>query len=688
MPVREVLMSQRRFNAVGMPALALLPSLIYPFQCLAQPAEAPTLPSVLVTATRYEQDPLVTPAYVTVVTRDQMESANVATVNEAISRIGGLATRTSLSGGNELTIDPMGFGDAAGSNLIVLIDGIPIREGDATEIRLSGIPIESVERIEIQRSSGSVLYGGGATGGVINIITKASSGTAKEGNYGSVYAGRGPNATNEYRVTGQRVHDGLDLALGFSDRNSAGFREHSANSDRSLNLSLRYTGELGRAGMSLSSENNFAQTPGSLTEQQFRADRSMAQPDSVSANTRINTDSTRLAAFLERELAGILWRIDASVRSRDMDAVAVKKGAASAFGFRGNDHFLSVGGQTTSDTAVGQNRLVFGIEYGNWSQLRNYPPPLTFGNYQLNFGSTSFYIKDDLDVKRLGLRLTAGYRIDQNERSQLGLSFGDQVDNRYTRSAWELGASKDIDSENSVYARWATSFRFANIDEFGSSYNLDGTARVLLPQTSRDHEIGWKRTLGARGRMDVRLYRSELNNELAFRNDLGIDVYNALLESNINLLPTRRQGVDVDLSYPVTDRLLVASSVGIRDARFRSGDLVGNRVPMSAREVVSIRGEYSFDERQRFGAMGRWISSQFVTLDFENQYRMPGYAVADLYYQYRFGNFELSLKALNIFDRYYYSYATRVSPTASAAAYTGVYPDQGRSLWVALRLRF
>ncbi len=681
-------MLQRRFNAVGMPALALLPSLMVPLQCVAQQAEAPTLPSVLVTATRYEQDPHVTPAYVTVITRDQMESANVATVNEAVSRIGGLATRTSLSGGNELTIDPMGFGDAAGSNLIVLIDGIPIREGDATEIRLSGLPIESVERIEIQRSSGSVLYGGGATGGVVNIITRASSGTAKDGNSGSVYAGRGPDATNEYRGTVRRVNEGLDLAFGFSDRNSAGFREHSANIDRSLNLSLRYSGEFGRAGMSLSSENNFAQTPGSITEQQFRADRRLAQPDSVTANTHVNTGATRLAAFLERELAGIIWRIDTSVRSRDMDAVAVKKGAASAFGFRGNDQFFSIGGRNNIDTSVGQNRLVFGIEYGDWSQVRIYPPPLTFGNYQLNFNSTSFFIKDDLDVNRLGLRLTAGYRIEQNERSQLGLAFGDRVDNRYTRSAWELGASKDLDSENSVYARIATSFRFANIDEFGSSYNLDGTARMLLPQTSSDQEIGWKRILGARGRLGVRLYRSDLQNELAFRNDLGVDVYNALLESNVNLQPTRRQGVDMDLSFPLTERMLVASSLGIRDAKFRSGDLAGNRIPMSAREVVSVRGEYTVDERQRFGAMARWISSQFVALDFENQYRMPGYAVADIYYQYRMGQFELSVKALNIFDRYYYSYATRVSPTASTAAYTGVYPDQGRSLWVALRLRF
>lgn len=681
-------MSNRKISRSRVPVLAALPLLLHPCVSSAQSADVSTLPQVLVTATRYEQDANVTPAYLTVITREQIELANVATVNEAISRIGGLATRTSLYGGNELTIDPMGFGDTAGSNLTVLVDGMPMREGDATEIRLSGIPVESVQRIEIQRSSGGVLYGGGSTGGVINIITRASSGSARDENSASVYAGRGSYSTEEYRVNAHFARDSLDLSLAASDRNSAGFREHSANSDRGLLFTSRYTGSLARAGISLGSEDNFAQTPGPLTEQEFSVDRRLAQPASVANNTRVSIESTRLAAFLESELAGVIWRVDTSARWRDMDAVSVKGGSPAAFSFRGDEQFISVGGQHLSDTRLGKNRLVFGIERGNWSQLRIYPAPLTFGNYQLEFGSTSYFIKDDLDLDDLGLRLTAGYRTEQNDRSQLGLSFGDRADNRYTRSAWELGASRRINAENNVYARVATSYRFANIDEFGTSYNLDGSPRVLLPQTSLDHEIGWKRQLGSHGRMDLRFYRSDLSNELAFRNELGLTSWGTVLDANVNLPPTRRQGVDVDLSWQWTSRLLLASSLAIRDARFRSGEFAGNQVPMSAREVVSVRGEYALDDHQKFGAMARWTSAQHVALDFDNRYRMPGYAVADLYYQYRIGKFDLSVKALNVFDRYYYSYATRVSATDTAPAYTAVYPDQGRSVWVSARLRF
>ncbi len=640
------------------------------------------------TATRYEQDPQVTPAYLTVITREQMEAANVGTINEAISKIGGLATRTSLTGGNELTMDPMGFGDTAGSNLVILIDGMPIREGDATEIRLSGIPVESVERIEIQRSSGGVLYGGGSTGGVLNIITRASAGALREGASASVYAGRGSFSTEEYRLNARYGRDGMDFSLSASDRKSGGFREHSANSDRGVLLTANFTGSLARAGMSVSTESNFAQTPGSLTEQEFQVNRRSAQAASIANNTRNSIDMTRLAVFAERELAGTVFRLDTSARWRDFDAVAVKGGSAAAFGFSGNDQFVSVSGKRVDDTGIGQSRLVFGVEHGDWSQLRNYPPPLTFGNYQLDFTSTSYFLKDDLDVSSLGLRLTAGYRTESNQRSQLGLSFGDKADNSFTRSAWELGVAKPIDAENTIYARVATSYRFANIDEFGTSYYLDGSTRPLLPQTSQDHEIGWKRQFGSRGRLDLRFYRSDLINELAFRNDLGTTSWGAQLESNVNLSPTRRQGVDLDFSYRLSSKLLVATSLALRDARFRSGEFTGKRVPMSAKEIVSLRSEYAWDDSQKFGVQARWTSSQYVAMDFENQYSMPDYAVTDLYYQYRAGKFDLSVKLLNVFDKSYYSYATRATDPVTSSPYTAVYPDQGRSLWVSARLRF
>ena len=675
----------------GAPVLAALPALLCSAFAGAQSKETSNdislLPQVVVTANRYEQELQSIPGYVTVITREQMESANVSTINEAVSRLGGIATRTSLTGGNELTIDPMGFGDTTGSNTLILIDGMPVREGDMTEVRLSGIPVESVERIEVQRSSGGVLYGGGATAGVINIITRASGKDARAATSGSVYAGVGSFGTREYRVNGRYVKDGLDLSIAATDRDSDGFRRHSASNDRGLLLTAKYAASFARFGFSVSSEDNFAQTPGSLTLDEYRADRRMAQPSSVANNTRANIESTRVSAFAETDLAGIQWRIDASTRRRDLDAVAVMGGFPVPMQYRGDDQFVGLSGQRVDDVAIGRNRVVFGVEHSDWSQQRRYPGS-TLGTYQLDFTSTSVFVKNDLDLAKSGVRLTAGYRTERNERSQLAVNSGYQIDNAYTRSAWELGASKEIDVDNTVYARVATSYRFANIDEFTTSYTPDYSVVPLRPQTSTDQEIGWKHLFGTRGRMDVRAYRSNLENEIAYNNYVGFDSWGYVQGSNVNLAPTRRQGIDLDLSYQLTRQWLLASSLSFRDARFRSGEYDGKRVPMSAREVVSVRAEYAVDEKQKLGAMARWTSSQYVAMDFNNENRMPGYAVADLYYLFKAGQFDLSVKALNVFDKSYYSYATRSWDPTSSYQYTAVFPHAGRSLWFSARYRF
>lgn len=679
-------MSNCLFPRSGAPLLAALPALVYSAFAGAQSTAMTQLPQVVVTANRYEQELRVIPGQVNVITREQMESANVSTINEAVTRLGGIATRTSLTGGNELTFDPLGFGDTAGANTLILIDGVPVREGDMTEVRLSGIPVESVERIEIQRSSGSVLYGGGATAGVINIITRASGNDPKAASSGSVYAALGSFSTSEYRANARYARNGLDLSLAATDRHSDGFRRHSASNDRGVLLTAKYTADVARFGMSFGNENNFAQLPGSLTLAEFRTDRRMAQSASVANNARAAIDSSRLAAFAETDFAGMTWRVDASARQRELDAVAVMGGFPVPLQYRGDDKFGGLSGQRVDTVAIGRNRLVFGVERADWSQQRRYPGS-GLGTYQLDFMSTSYFVKNDLDITRLGVRVTAGYRSERNERSQLAVGSGDQIGNRGTRSAWEFGVSKELNAENQIYARIATSYRFPNIDEFTTSYALDYSVVPLKPQTSRDQEIGWKRQFGSRGRLDLRAYRSDLDNEIAY-NYLGFDSWGYPLGSNVNLTPTRRQGIDADVSWQLNARWLLASSLSVRDARFRSGDHEGKRVPMSAREIVSVRTEYAIDDKQKLGAMARWTSGQYAAMDFNNEKRIPGYAVADLYYLYKAGKFDVSVKALNLFDKSYYSYATRNWDPASSQPLTAVFPDQGRSLWLSVRYRF
>ncbi|MEY3485319.1 MAG: TonB-dependent outer rane cobalamin receptor, partial [Pseudomonadota bacterium] len=112
----------------------------------AQPSQEINNPaiSMVVTGSKYPEDSLLVPSFITTITKEQIQESGVMTVDEAISRIGGIPSRPSLYGGNELKLDLGGFGDASQNNQVIVIDGIPYQQGDSSENRLSYIPLDQV----------------------------------------------------------------------------------------------------------------------------------------------------------------------------------------------------------------------------------------------------------------------------------------------------------------------------------------------------------------------------------------------------------------------------------------------------------------------------------------------------------------------------------------------------------------
>jgi len=88
-------------------------------------------------------------------------------VNDASHEAARRSRSDRLYGGGDYSLDLRGFGTTSDNNQVVIVDGIRINEADLGGTRLAGIPIDSVERIEVIRGSSAVLYGEGATGGAI-----------------------------------------------------------------------------------------------------------------------------------------------------------------------------------------------------------------------------------------------------------------------------------------------------------------------------------------------------------------------------------------------------------------------------------------------------------------------------------------------------------------------------------------
>jgi len=677
--------------------------------CSAQ-AQEKQLQPVVVTANKFDENNLKIPSLVIVITKQQIEESGALTINEAISNIAGIQARQSLSGGSELTLDLGGFGDTAQSNTVILIDGIPLKEGDTSEIRLSGIPIEQIERVEIQRGSSSVLYGEGAVSGVINIITQNNKQAQK--NTGSVSVGYGSFNTKQIKTTATYVSNGLQVRFNATERNSDNFRENAASENGSGSLSLDYNKDKIRVGLNLSKENLYMKTPGALSLDEFHSNPRQAQEGSNLYKTYSAIKSDSYGFYIEGDVSDTLLRFNFSRRNRALNSLLTAKDEAiPAIGYPGsslgtgydfgpynantkNDYYDFIA-KKIFDTKLGINSLIMGYEINNWNQSRDntlfgkreFSAPFTpFTNVlsaNINASSTAYYIKNDLDIDEIKTRLSAGYRVEQLEKSAVvtaNRAFNPQGNNlrlENSLDAWEIGLSKLITSTSSVFSRYSKNYRLPNADEYTcNTKNLcgysPGSDIGLLPQIAYEKELGFK-YIGNKFDFNLRAYQSKLENEFS---------YDPIQFANVNLDPTRRQGLDLQAGYEISKKVKISSAISVRDTGFMSGQFYKNSVPMAPKEILSLKADFDLSNKNMMSIIWRHISEQFIAGDFSNQNSMPAYSITDIRYSKNLYNLDLSMTVKNLFDKSYFSYAT-----INSGSYA-VYPDQGRSFFINARYKF
>ncbi|MEN6475062.1 MAG: TonB-dependent receptor [Syntrophaceae bacterium] len=141
----------------------------------AKPVQAKpdVMPEIVVTATKTRQEARKTPAKVEVVKAEQLEETNVTTVDQSLASLPG-AVSTRREGAVGLTYPFAGIqlrGFPRASETLVLLDGQPLNNYEGNTQWWS-MPVESIDRVEVVKGPLSSLYGGGAMGGVINIISK------------------------------------------------------------------------------------------------------------------------------------------------------------------------------------------------------------------------------------------------------------------------------------------------------------------------------------------------------------------------------------------------------------------------------------------------------------------------------------------------------------------------------------
>ena len=200
---------------------------------------------VVITATRFPERALGTAIGTRVITAADIARSAARTLPEIIGQLGGVHIRDA-SGSPNQQLDLRGFGITGDQNTLVLLDGVRLSPIDLSSPNLSSIPLEAIERIEILAGGGGVAYGGGTTGGTINIVTRGvQPGTQS----GSVFAGGGSLATYDLRGNASASDDRLGLAMYANAYKTNNYRDNNRFDQLNVLGDLRYA--LDRGSLSL-----------------------------------------------------------------------------------------------------------------------------------------------------------------------------------------------------------------------------------------------------------------------------------------------------------------------------------------------------------------------------------------------------------------------------------------------------
>jgi iron complex outermembrane receptor protein len=651
-------------KSIRLRARAFAPALsVLSLACQMAVAQDIEMNPVTVTASKFEEAVQNTPSFLTILTKEEIQNSGLTTVNEVIMKLGGVAGRASQQGGNEYTLDIMGFGDTALMNTVVVIDGIPQREADQSETRLSGIPVDQVERIEIQRGAASVIYGEGAVAGVINIITKASSyGTASNGTHGSASAGYGSYGTREARANLNHSNEGLSFAVSGIKKDTDGYRDNSGAKNEALSASLQFRNKEIRTGIYADVDNANSRLAGPF----YSVSDLKANPKAASTPLDWSSNQTqKIGGFVEKEYAGVLYKLEINQRSRDLTSFLHSTPDVNSQ-YKTTADFVSLTGNRFGEDALGIYQAIGGAESYRWKQARR-TDAASNNSQDVSSDSKAYFFKLDQEIKNLGIRLSAGYREEMITRDSMAGGTSTTYEKRL--SASEFGLSKQLSANSNVYTRFAKSFRAPNADEFACAlgYACSNT-NTLAPQTSIDREIGWKYKYADQFRFSSRYYRSDISNEIAY------DPFNWI---NSNLPSTIREGIDLNALVKPHASVYVGFAIGLRKSKFSNGAYDGMTIPMAPSQVASLNADWRFQAKQSISAGWTWTSAQFYTGNFSNDaaYKVPAYSLLDLRYRYQLKDVELSLSVRNLADKKYYSYGTMYSSNSYA-----VYPELGRTL--------
>ncbi len=622
------------------------------------------LDAIVVTASKVKQPVEDIPKHVTVITSEDIQESTAKNIIDLLAQESGISVRSALGNDKQSVVDIRGMGDTAASNVIVMVDDLMINAPDQSGPSISSVPIEQIERIEIVRGAGSVVYGSGAVGGVINIITK-KPGKARSAQLFSSY---GSYNTYDNRVSLGGSLKSVNLNLNAGHYDSDGYRDNGFFRKKDISAKSNY----------VFNDRFSFNASGFYYEDDYGLPGPVSKEDINSRSRRVKTDRPNDSG----ETTQTIGRFELDMDFEKWGTLNLKRGYIS----RDNRYIIGLNPQISRNDQkdkIDEDTRQFDLNY-----VKNYP----FGGHQQMFQlgidhyKTEYYREERSDGPRknsetesFGVFINNQWAIIENLTINAGSRYnnyqgrfrnderklfdnekiwvnGDTTKSEWDNSAYSFGFAYSITPETSFFSSYATSFRIPNVDEFAES------EKGLKPQEGDHFEIGGRRQFGSFLSMSIALFDIRIDDEIYYS-----DINRNYDERTI------RQGIESDFTLYPTEDIRLWGNYTYTKAEFEKTNAT---IPLVPEHMASAGMHWQMISQLAVSLSGTYIGSRFDGNDTDNDRydKLDDAIIFDTKLTYEYKSMIIFAGINNMFDELYSTsaYSEQYYPMPERTIYGGI----------------
>ncbi|EAI8910362.1 TonB-dependent receptor [Campylobacter jejuni] len=656
--------------------------------------KAINLQKVVVSTTGFEQDADSNLRNVISIEGKDLQNKGYVSLEQALERISGISFVNFGLGRN---IDMRGQGDKSNIAVKVMIDGRAINVLDNSHgvTPLDSINLDNVERIEIIPGGGSVLYGSGTRGGVINIITKKQKSDAFAINLKSSAYDHGGLGGNLGINGAKQINENLAFSFDIQSFNLDGYQEGYNEKGYFINtktyIDINDNSDLTLGYNYFKSKNT---SSGYLTKAQAQSNPTQkGKSDNI---TQINRPEISLDYHYYFD---DIWEFNLEAFWQNQkinylkDEISMKGTTAYQNGSGFEDTLTGISLKNKLNYA-NNSYFIFGYEFANHDAKRTsiIHYDVNAGRFQMSHTMTTLM---DMDKQSHSI-----FALDSHEFNDI---FSISGGARYEYSLYDT--NRNYTSNMIIPGRPNIKTELFSTDDTSHNFAFEITPNFKYSDTGKlyiKYERGFVSPSPAqfvnKDKNLQKYYSANLNPEIFDTFELGIDdfwwdfygfnltLFYTLSKDEISYLgnphstsgswwkyynidQTRRLGVELSLSQNfLDDDLIFRESLTYLDAKISKGVNDGMRIPYVSKIKATAGFEYAWNKN----------FSNFIDLTYfsrakdggaidENTGKMSknswirDYFLTDIGMKYNYKKLQILAGIRNLFDKRYYTYQDSIN---------------------------